>query len=1243
MSRPLMSPDAMPFARWASAIVFCVGALVLAGWWLDLPTLTSLTPSGAKMVALTALAFILAAVSLWLLARGTPAAGGSATPAVQWSVARACAALVALIGLLGFGTRLLGWNVRLDNFSIEKLPIAGIASAGSMSAATALALIASGSALLLARTSQFVRLYQACAIVALLIGWLGLSRYVYGGEPLVPYASMAIHTAALLLILGAGILSVRRDVGLMSLLVTRRPVGSSLRLLLPAAILVPLIAGVLALQAERIGWVGTQAALSLFALTSVVVLAALVWINASLLDRADEQRERAQSALGASEQRTSAILEAALDAVISMDKAGVITGWSAQAQSLFGWRREEAIGRSLAMTIIPERYREAHRAGLQRYLETGEARVLNRRIELSALHRDQHEFPVEIAITPIRSGDEAAFSAFVRDITERQRASEALQESQQLLQAIIDNSMAVIYVKDLAGRYLLVNRRFEDIFHLAREAILGRTDHDLFPREAADAFRRMDRQAAEASQAITAEETAPHHDGPHTYVSVKAPLRDQQGGIYATFGISTDITERKSAEDILRESEARLRTLAESLPHLVWTCRSDGWCDYLSRQWVEYTGRPEAEQLGYGWAEHLHPDDRERAGGEWAAAVSRGDSFETEFRIRRADGAYRWFKTRAVPLKDGAGHIVKWFGSNTDFEDSKRSEERLRAQLERLNLLDQTTRAIGERQDLRSIFRVVMHRLEDQLAIDFGCACLYDTAEQTLAVACIGARSQSLASALGLVEHSRIAVDQNGLSRCMRGELVHETDTRASAFPLPTRLAAAGLHCVVLAPLLVESNVFGVMIAARREAGSFTSAECEFLRQLSQHVALAAHQAQLYTALQGAYEDLRQSQQMILQQERLRALTLMASGIAHDINNALSPAALYAQSLLERDPSLSAHARDYLIIIQRAIEDVSNTVARMREFYRPREVELALAPVDVNQVLQQALDLTRARWSDMPQERGIVIRAELDLDRNLPAIMGAENEIRDALTNLILNAVDAMPEGGTLTLRSRMDARAGTRHRALIDVSDSGVGMSEAIRSHCLEPFFTTKGERGTGLGLAMVYGMIQRHSGELEIESEPGVGTTVRLAFPIRDSIVEGQAEPKALALPPLRLLVIDDDPLLLESMQATLTHDGHDITTAEGGQAGIDAFVAARERSERFFAVITDLGMPNVDGRTVAAKIKSVAPDMPVIMLTGWGHRLRADELPLHVDRVLSKPPKLAELRSVLADIARGNQSKS
>ena len=173
--------------------------------------------------------------------------------------------------------------------------------------------------------------------------------------------------------------------------------------------------------------------------------------------------------------------------------------------------------------------------------------------------------------------------------------------------------------------------------------------------------------------------------------------------------------------------------------------------------------------------------------------------------------------------------------------------------------------------------------------------------------------------------------------------------------------------------------MFGVLVAARREPRSFSSGECEFLRQLSAHVALAAQQAELHGALQQAYDDLRQTQQTVMQQERLRALGQMASGIAHDINNAISPVALYTETLLEREPGLSERGRAYLQTISRAIDDVAATVARMREFYRQREPQLTLVRVHLNELVQQVLDLTRARWSDMPQQRGVVVRLITEL------------------------------------------------------------------------------------------------------------------------------------------------------------------------------------------------------------------------------------------------------------------------
>ncbi len=527
----------------------------------------------------------------------------------------------------------------------------------------------------------------------------------------------------------------------------------------------------------------------------------------------------------------------------------------------------------------------------------------------------------------------------------------------------------------------------------------------------------------------------------------------------------------------------------------------------------------------------------------------------------------------------------------------RQAEQKAQAQLERLNLLHQITRAIGERQDLNSIFQVVVRCLEDQLPVDFACLCLYDRADHSLTVARVGVNSGALALELAMPERARVDIDENGLSRCVAGKLVYEPDIRHVDFPFPRRLASGGLQSLVAAPLQVESQVFGVVLAARFQAQGFSSGECEFLRQLSEHVALATHQAQLYGALQQAYDDLRQTQQAVMQQERLRALGQMASGIAHDINNALSPVALYTESLLEKEPNLSSRAREYLETIQRAVGDVAHTVARMKDFYRQREAQLTLTTVRLNELVRQVIDLTRARWSDMPQQQGTVIDVRSELMADLPPIMGAESEIREALINLIFNAVDA--------------------------------------RLRCLEPFFTTKGERGTGLGLAMVYGVAQRHGAEIEIESTAGKGTLVRLSFPAATAVAITPDRPEVGPVMPqrLRLLVVDDDPLLLKSLRDILESDGHVVVTANDGSAGIEAFRAAQSRSESFAAVITDLGMPYTDGRKVATAIKAASPSTPVILLTGWGQRLVSeDDIPAHVDRVLSKPPKLRELREAL-----------
>jgi signal transduction histidine kinase/ActR/RegA family two-component response regulator len=581
---------------------------------------------------------------------------------------------------------------------------------------------------------------------------------------------------------------------------------------------------------------------------------------------------------------------------------------------------------------------------------------------------------------------------------------------------------------------------------------------------------------------------------------------------------------------------------------------------------------------------------------------------------------------------------------NRMLERIESTQGKLQSQLNRLDLLHRITRATGERQDLTSIFLVLLRNLEDELPIDFGCVCLYDATgdPHSVCLASIGAHSREWAVALELAEGHRVPIDRNGLARCVTGQLVYEPDVAQIPFPFPQRFAKAGLQSLVLAPLLVEARVFGVLVVARRPAEAFNSAECEFLRQLSEHVALAANQAQLLEALQRAYDDLRQSQQTVMQQERLRALGQMASDIAHDINNAISPVSLYTESLLEAEQGLSDRARNCLVTIQRAIEDVAETVARMREFYRPREPELTLTRVRLNPLVEQVIELTRARWSDLSLRKGIMIRLHRELASELPEIMASEGEVRDSLTNLIFNAVDAMPDGGTLTLRTRHESAGPGEDmaaRVCVEVTDTGIGMDEETRRRCLEPFYTTKGERGTGLGLAMVYGMVQRHSAEIDIESKVGVGTTIRLSFPADTaSMVSAPSSVKpAVVIRRLRILLIDDDPVLIKSLRDTLEEEGHVVTATHGGQEGIDAFSSARRTADPYDVVITDLGMPHMDGRKVAAAIKALSSSTPIILLTGWGERLLADhETPENVDKVLSKPPRLTAVRAALAQLA-------
>lgn len=381
--------------------------------------------------------------------------------------------------------------------------------------------------------------------------------------------------------------------------------------------------------------------------------------------------------------------------------------------------------------------------------------------------------------------------------------------------------------------------------------------------------------------------------------------------------------------------------------------------------------------------------------------------------------------------------------------------------------------------------------------------------------------------------------------------------------------------------------------------------------------------------LSNALGELKTTQQQIVQQERLRALGTMASGIAHDFNNSLAAILGYSELLLHRPGYLDdkEKARNYIEMMNTAAQDAGKVVNRLREFYRHREETEVFALVDVNQLVNEAVALTQPKWKAEAEAHGVSVDVRTDLP-SVPLVAANAANIREALTNLIFNAVDAMPYGGTITIRTRRDD-----DHNVIEVADTGTGMTEEVRRRCLEPFFTTKGERGTGLGLSMVYGIIQRHEGTIDIQSEIGKGTIFIISLPHRATkpqVPEHEEQPASPARS-LRVLVVDDEPMVRKIIGEYLKMDGHVVEIANDGRAGLEKF-----RSGRFDLVLVDRAMPDMSGDQVAFAIKSVSPTMPVVMLTGFGAMMNAaDEKPTDVDLIIGKPVTIAGLRLALAKV--------
>ena len=357
----------------------------------------------------------------------------------------------------------------------------------------------------------------------------------------------------------------------------------------------------------------------------------------------------------------------------------------------------------------------------------------------------------------------------------------------------------------------------------------------------------------------------------------------------------------------------------------------------------------------------------------------------------------------------------------------------------------------------------------------------------------------------------------------------------------------------------------------------------------------------------------------VLQSEKLAALGQLAGGIAHDFNNQLQAILGYTQ-LMRRAPWDLELVQKALGIVESAALGGTETVRRIQEFARARPDE-ALVPVDVNQAIHDSIAITRPRWDEEMARGGVRVELRLELGARLP-IRGRSAAIGEVMTNLILNAVDAMPGGGVLTIGTHQEGE----ERVAITVSDTGVGMPETVRRRVFEPFFTTKGQRGSGLGLSVSYSIVKRHGGDIRIESEPGRGTTFTLTFPAATWTAATSAPAAEVQnRRPARVLVVDNEPQVRSVLSEILERAGYGVTTAAGGAEALEAFAP-----DRFDVVLTNIGMDNMNGWQLAERIRAQDAAVGLLLVTGWG-LLESERERLHALRVhacLFKPVHPAEL---------------
>ena len=759
---------------------------------------------------------------------------------------------------------------------------------------------------------------------------------------------------------------------------------------------------------------------------------------------------------------------------------------------------------------------------------------------------------------------------------------------------------------DAAAGTLELSSTCKAIFGVAPEAELDHRDllAAMLPEDL-KAYRQALGDALEGSRDLDIDYRFRRPDGLLRWVEVHGrTVLDPDGRKRGVSGIAIDVTRRRQAEAGIVEQEARYRAITDSIDQMIWSTLPDGFHDFYNHRWYEYTGMPIGSTDGEAWNGMFHPDDQERAWATWRHCLATGETYHIEYRLRHRSGIYRWVLGRAQPVRDAAGAIVRWYGTCTDIDDSKRADERVREVEERYRLAASATRdAIWEWD-----FATGAVTWNEALQALFGHEILLGEAASWM--------------------HCVHPDDRERVETSIHAAI----DGKATRWSEDYRFARAdGTFADVFDRGFIARGPDGEalrMIGAMQDVTERRQVEAELRRlneTLEDRVAerteeLAASNRQLV----GQIEERERVAGTLRQMQRLEAVGQLTSGVAHDFNNLLT-VILGNLGFLRRGVSGMPNEEKLvrrLGFMELAAERGAKLTAQLLAFSRRQRLEPKA--LDLNASVASLQELLRSTM-------GGASLIETNLSEDLWTAFVDPTQIELVILNLALNARDAMEMGGTLrvttgnaTVRepARRPEEPDPGEYVLVAIRDTGQGMSEEVRAKVFEPFFTTKGVgKGTGLGLSQVLGFAKQSGGGVRVDSSPGEGTSVSVYLPRAHAVV--RQEPSVSAdvasgaqSPGATVLLVDDDDGVREVTASLLRDKGFTVMEAGSGGAGLDLL----DRAPGIDLLLVDFAMPGMNGAEVAEEAQRRRPGLPTLFVTGYADLEAVRSI--GGDRIVAKP---------------------